>query len=68
MAFTKLISFTITLREKTPITMIVQSSVAGTCQFFKMAKLQYGMKSVKHISHGMFTAAAFISNGGKLNI
>jgi hypothetical protein len=48
--------------------MIVPSSVAGTCQSFKTEKLQYGMKSVKHISHGMFTAAAFISNVGKLNI
>jgi len=54
---------------KTPITMIVPSSVAGTCQSFMTEKLQYDMKSVKHISHGMFTAAAsFISNVGKLNI
>jgi hypothetical protein len=33
-----------------------------------MEKLLYGIKIVKHISHGMFTAAAaFISNVGKLN-
>jgi hypothetical protein len=52
---------------KTPITMIAQSSVAGTCQSFKMKNLQYGMKSAKHISYGMFTAAPFIRNIGKLN-
>jgi hypothetical protein len=48
--------------------MIVPSSVAETYQSIKTEKLQYGMRSVKNISHGTFTAAAFISNVGKLNI